>query len=573
MLQHDLSRAHPSKQGENGVCAAGHPLEADAGRRILDEGGNAVDAAVAGAFVAAVVEQIDCGLGGFARVSVGQAGKEPTFSTFDGYVRAPGAARADMFTPRQDGATTYYGHPPTIGERARYGALAVAVPGAVAGLLRAHASCGRLSRLRVLAPAIEAAEAGVPFNWREKLVIADLQDEIRALPDTASALLPGGRLPVVSIQMPDADRFDTRPLARTLARIAEEGERAFYAGPIARTLAEYVQDRGGILSEADLAGYELGATRERPGTYRDLSYVTCQDEVAHLGLNILEGYDLAGLGPDGALYRHTMAEALGVCFRDCLAHYGDPEFVQSPISGLVSKSYAAERRGHIRDHAVLPRPIRPGDPWPHDERPFPADGIRREVSAASREGTSQIVAADRDGNMAAVCTSTGWNYGSLIYVPELGFFLNNGMSYFDPRPGRPASIEGGKMPIFGAPVVVAARKGQPVLACAGSGGYRIETGVLHTIVNLVDHGMRLDRALDHPRVHCQGGPTFVDARIPEAVQNALRERGHEVAALVEDAGTLHFARVCSVALDPQAGTVSGSAAPAWLSGVSAASGA
>ena len=569
MLQNDLSRAHPVKQSDAGVCAAGHPLEADAGRRMLDEGGNAVDAAVAGAFMAAVVEQIDCGLGGFARVSVGMVGARPTFSIFDGYVRAPRAARADMFTAREDDAWTYYGHPPTVGDQARYGALAVAVPGAVAGLLRAHAACGRLPRAQVLAPAIEVAEAGVPFSWREKLVIADLQDEIRGLPDTAAVLLPRGRLPAVSMQTHETDKLDTRPLARTLARIAEEGERAFYDGEIAHTLAAYVQDHGGILSATDLENYRLGEARERPNTYRDLSYVTCQDEVAHLGLNILEGYDLPATGPDDALYRHTMAEALGVCFTDCLAHYGDPEFVQSPIAGLVSKEYAAARRAEMRPDGILPRPIAAGDPWPYHDAPFVEDGIRREMSAAARKGTSQVVAADRDGNMAAVCTSTGWNYGSLVYVPELGFFLNNGMSYFDPRPGRPASIAGGKMPIFGAPVVVAAKGDQPVLACAGSGGYRIETGVLHTLVNLVDHGMSVDRAIDHPRVHCQGGATFVDARIPEAVQDALREKGHEVAALVEDAGTLHFARVCCVARDPRTGALTASAAPSWLTGVSA----
>ncbi len=551
------------------MCAAGHPLEADAARRALDEGGNAVDAVVAGAFMAAVVEQIDCGLGGFARVSVGMAGASPVFSTFDGYVRAPRRARPDMFTPRDGEAWTYYGHPPTVGDAAKHGARAVAVPGAVAGLLRAHAACGRLPRERVVLPAIEAAEAGVPFGWREKLVIADLQDEIRALPDAAAQLLPGGKLPAVSVQMPDADRLDTRPLARTLARIAEDGERAFYQGDIARALAAYVQDAGGILTEDDLAAYRLGEPRERPGTYRDLSYVTCQDEVAHLGLNILEGYDLASLGPDAALYRHVMAEALGVCFTDCLAHYGDPQFVQSPISGLVSKAYAAARRADIPLHTVLPRPIEPGDPWPHHDAPYVEDGIRREISAAARKGTSQVVAADEDGNMAAVCTSTGWNYGSLVYVPELGFFLNNGMSYFDPRPGRPASIEGGKMPIFGAPVVVAARQGRPVFACAGSGGYRIETGVLHTLVNALDHGMPVDRAIDHPRVHCQGGATFVDARIPGDVQAALRERGHEVAALVEDASTLHFARIACVGLGP-GNEPTASAAPAWLTGVSRA---
>ena len=181
----------------------------------------------------------------------------------------------------------------------------------------------------------------------------------------------------------------------------------------------------------------------------------------------------------------------------------------------------------------------------------------------------EVASADRYGNMASCCISIGSSFGSLVYVPEVGCFLNNAMQNFDPRPGRPNSIAPGKMPIFAAPALVAARRGRAVFAASGSGGYRIETGVLHTFMNRIDHGMRVQAAVDHPRVHCQGGETLIDPRVPEPVRERLRRAGHDLVERPESPGGWPYGRVCTVAWDPRRKCFEGGAGPSWQSAVAA----
>jgi gamma-glutamyltranspeptidase/glutathione hydrolase len=411
-----------------------------------------------------------------------------------------------MFEPDGSAGLTYYGHPSTVGELARYGVLAPATPGAVAALCVAHGDRGRLQLARVLEPAIAAARAGVPFTGREVLAIARLADRIRELPDTAQVLLPGGRLPAAPVQGV-ADRLDTSALAGTLEAIAAGGASALYRGPIAARIAGYLQARGGILSAADLAGVRAEAIAEEPSTYRGVRYTTALDHIGTRALDRLEELELAEADPDSFDHRHRFAGALAAAFTE-----------------------------------VAPLP--------------PIDG------------TSQIVAADGEGLMVAITTAVGWDYGSLVYVPEVGVFLNNAMSYFDPRPGRRHSIAPGKAPIFGAPTLVAWDERGGRLACAGSGGYRIQTGVLHTATQILDRGADPAAALDFPRVHCQGGEIIASDRIEPAVIDALRASGHEVSVVSDrDPNTLPFARVCAIERDPASGALRASASPSWLTGV------
>lgn len=556
------ARAHPVLESERGLCAGGHPAEADAGAAMLAQGGTAVDAAVAAAFAGFVVEQLDCGLGGFARVSIWSPELGGSVS-IDGYVRAPAAAHPGMFEVAA-AVDTYYGHPPTVGDRARYGPLAVAVPGAVAALCQAHERFGRLPRRAVLEPAIELARRGVAFTWRDALAIAQLADRIRAQPDTAAVLLPGGAVPAIPAQQPPRARMDTSALAATLGRIAEDGAAGFYEGRTAEAIAGHLAARGGILSRRDLERYRAVEERERPGRYRGHELTTCGDHVGYQALGMLDGFDLRRHGPDSFGYRHLMAEALGTSFTDGIAHYGDPDFVASPVDRLRSRAYAEHRRGSLRLGRALQRPIAPGKPWVVDP-----DAPTPDAEARDWRGTSQMVAADASGMMVSITTAVGWDYGSLVYEPETGVFLNNGMSYFDPRPGRPSSIAPGKRPMFGAPVLVMGRGGGARLACAGSGGYRIQTAVLHATSHVIDFGLDVAEAVDRPRVHCQGRETFVDARIPARTVAALEAAGHQVVTLEDDPSTCHFGRVCLIERDPDTGVLRGSAAPHWLTAVSA----
>lgn len=558
---------HSLVEVERGVVAGGHRLAAEAGVRVMQAGGNAIDALVAAAFTSFVVEPASCGIGGYGHISIYLAGGE-RFVSIDAYGRAPLRASAAMFEAEESTGPTYYGHPFSKGNKAMTGPLAIAVPGAVAGFCEAHAAFGRLPLPRVLEPAIEAAEAGTGFTFSDGLSIAArLAAGDRIEGESARMLLPGGRAPVTQFGAPAGERLDTSALARTLQAIAKDGAAAFYSGAIAKALGQAIASLGGILGEQDLAAYRTRKLAEQPLAYRGLSYISCFDQVAYEALNILDGFDLARFGEDSAEARHLIAEALAIAFADSMRHYGDPDFVKSPVKGLASRAFADLRRKLIDPDRALPRPVEAGDPWA-----FEAEGPGFEVmtdarSLARRDGTSQVATADAEGNMASVCMSLGSSFGSLVYVPEVGCFMNNAMQNYDPRPGLPNSIAPGKMPIFAAPAIVAAQGGRGRLAASGSGGYRIETGVLHAMMNVVDHGMGVQAAVDHPRVHCQGGPTSVDVRVPGEVIERLRSAGHEVIVEAEAPGRWPFGRVCAVTWDEKRKVLSGGAGPSWQTSV------
>jgi gamma-glutamyltranspeptidase/glutathione hydrolase len=550
---------------ERGVVAGGHPLEAEAGVRMLQRGGNAVDALVAAACVGFVVEPASCGLGGYGRLAIYLAGRRELV-TVDHYVRAPAGATPDMFEVDESRAPTSYSWPHTVADRNAWGGLAVAVPGAVAGLCLALERFGTLPRSVVLEPAIDAAEAGVPVTWSLIASIAGQLERVRTLPAAAAQLLPGGALPRQTSPGGGAGRLDGTALARTLRRIADAGPAAFYTGAIAAAVERAVAEHGGILTAADLAAYRPKVLREPPATYRGLPYVTANDQVGYEALNILDHFPLSGSDPEGVRFRHLMAEAMGHAFVDNMTYYGDPDHTRSPVAGLASRSFGAARAAVIRLDRAAPRPIAPGDPWPHDPAgPAGAAGAGT-PSVAGLEGTSQMAAADRAGNMAALITSLSSAFGSLVFVPEAGIWLNNSMQNYDPRPAWPNCIAPGKMPIFAVPSLVAARDGRAVFGAAGSGGYRILSGVLHAFVHAVDFGLGLQASIDAPRVHCQGDATHVDARIPAPVQDALAAMGHRVVAEEESPGSNPFGRVVAVGADAGTGLLRAASGPAWSSG-------
>lgn len=549
-------------EAERGVCAGGHPAVADAGVRLMQEGGNAFDALVGAAFTAFVVEPAMCGLGGYARISA-HAPDRGGFLSFDAYARAPLAATPDMFEPDLSRAPTYYGHPFTAGDRAEHGFLAVAVPGAVAGCCDVHAMLGRLPLAQVMAPAIEAAQQGIEVAWSDLLALADVSRYLDRFPDTQAVWMPGGKLPRLPYQSAQRYRIDATALAGTLRRIAARGKRGFYAGKTAKALDAYLRSHGGLLASADLDAYRTRILREWPQRYRGHDYITCFDPVGYEALHLLGHFDLRRYGSDSHAGRHLVAESLAVAFTDSMTHYGDPDFENAPVNGLASPGFASHRRRAMRVRTALPRPVGAGNPWPYERFVDSPERIETRAGTARVAGTSQAAAADREGNMASICMSIGGPFGSLVHVPELGIVLNNAMQSFDPRPDHPNAIKPGKMPIFAAPVLVAARGGAGRFAGAGSGGYRIETAVLHTFINVIDHRMRVQRAIDHPRVHCQGRETYVDARISPVVRRRLARAGHEVVVVDEDPGSWHFGRVAAVTREPRSGVLRAGAGPVW----------
>ncbi len=562
MLRSQFTATQSEVAAEHGLVVGGHPLQAEAGVRVMQQGGNAVDAAVAAAFAGFVCEPSNCGVGGYARLAIFWAARQE-FITLDAYVRAPGAARPDMFALDTSAPPQYYGHPHTVGRRAERGFLACAVPGAVAGLCAAHAQFGALPLAQVLEPAIELAAAGLGVDWRLALTIGDCLADLHDLPDTGAFLAPHGRPPSYASPWSTGERLDFSALAGTLKRIAQHGAAGFYTGPVAEAIGRYVTGHGGILTAADLAGYRPKQLREKPARYRDTDYITAFDPVSYEVLNILDQFDLRGFGPDSVEYRHLMAEAFGHAFADNMQYYGDPDFVRSPVAGLSSRAFGAARAAGLRLDRAAPRPLRAADPWPYDDPAHAPEQRPETPSLGGIHGTTQMAAADRAGNLVTICTSLTSAFGSKVYVPEVGVFLNNGMQNFDPRPEQPNGLQPGKMPIFGVPVLAMARDGRAVFGSCGSGGYRILSGTLHAAANVVDFGMTAQQAVDAPRVYCQGEETFVDERVPADVQTRLAELGHTVVPQADTPGATHFGRVAAIQIDPHTGVMRSGVAPAW----------
>jgi len=297
--------------GERGVVSCGHIQEAEAGVRMLEAGGNAADAVVAAAFTGHVVEPASCGLGGYGHMALFVAETRQLVSV-DHSVRAPAAARPDMFEVDLSQPTTYYGWPRAVGRQNESGAISVAVPGAVYGLCAAHERWGTLPLAQVLEPAIEAAEAGVRVTWDLVLAIVGRLPEIEALPRASALLLRDGRPPRLPEDgaPPDEtdERIDTSRLAETLREIGRHGAAGFYRGWVADSIEREVTAAGGIVTADDLAAYQPKITVEPGASYRGIRYSTASDPVGYEALNILGCFDLAAYGPDSWEYRHLMAD-------------------------------------------------------------------------------------------------------------------------------------------------------------------------------------------------------------------------------------------------------------------------
>jgi gamma-glutamyltranspeptidase / glutathione hydrolase len=546
-------------RSRRGVVSAGHPLAVQAGLEALDAGGNAIDAVVAGAFASFVAEPNNAGVAGYGHLSAFLA-SDGQFLTVDHGPRAPLAATPDMFEVDPSSSPEGYDWPEVVGRRNDVGHLAPAVPGAVSGLWAAHQRAGRLAWARLLEPAIAIAEQGLEVTWLLLLEIAAKLEEIRESPALAAMLLPEGRLPRAATPDSRGDALEQRELAQTLRSIAEQGPVAFYEGPVAAAIAREIRAGGGIMSEEDLARYAPKLLHEQPARYRDLDYVTANDQVGYEALNILARFGLGELGPGSAEHLHLLAEAMGHAFADNITYYGDPDHAASPVAGLASPAFAAMRAEGIRLDAAAARPVETADPWPFD----PASGAGAPApppSVGGARGTTQVVAADAEGNLVSLITTIGGDFGSVVAVPDTGIVLNNSMMNYDPRPGRSNSIAPGKMPFFAVPAIVAAREGRAAFAAAGSGGYPILAGVLNTMVNAVDHGLDIQAAVDAPRVHSQGQRTYIDARVPDHVRERLAAMGHELVVQAVTPGELPFSRVSAIRVDD--GVLTAGSGPAW----------
>ncbi|HWP77703.1 MAG TPA: gamma-glutamyltransferase family protein, partial [Methylomirabilota bacterium] len=384
---------------------------------------------------------------------------------------------------------------------------------------QAVARFGRLDLETVMQPAIRHAERGFRATPYLVAAVTETAPDLARFPETARTFLPGGA------QIKVGDLITMPEYAATLRLIAAKGPAALYGGDLGAAVADYMRRDGGIITLDDLARYETIERQPVRGRYRGFEVTGAPPPTAgglHLieMLNILEGFDPRALGFGTAEYFHLIAEVLKIGFADRNACTGDPAFVDIPVERLISKEHAAARRAQIRSD-------RAGE-----------YGAAAGVAAGSAH-TTHVTTADADGNVVAMTQTINSLFGSKATVPGTGILLNNTMALFDPHPGTPASIAPGKRVTSSMAPTIVLRDGKPAWALGLPGGVRIFTSVLQAVVNLIDHRMTLQEAVEAPRIWSQGQELEMEQDIPAAVRDAVAARGHRVVPVGGVAGGMN----------------------------------
>jgi len=486
-----------------GMVATRHATASRAGLDTLRAGGTAVDAAVAAAFALGVVAPASTGVAGYGGCAVLYLAARRQTIAVDFNCRAPAAAREDMFPVREDGA----GRMTVAGNLHGVGALAVAVPGIVAGLTRIQERFGTLPLGAVLQPAITAAREGFPVDAPTARMIRDtLVPNAERYPDTLRLFSVDGRVPEAG------DTLTNPALASTLERIGRDGARVFYRGDVADALVDAVGRAGGILTRDDVSAYEATEAAPVEAAYRHVTLLTPGLPAAGLTilqmLRVLEDLD-AGDRRGGADLAHRLVEVAKVCWRERLTRYGDPDFVPlDPDAELGDPRVRALRDGATAGLASPdPGAIIAPDPL---------------------TGTAHLCAADRHGNVVSLTQTHGGAFGSLVSVPGTGLVLGHGMSRFDPRAGRPNSIGPRKRPLFNMAPMVALKDGRPVLAIGAAGGRTILSNLAQALARVFGRDETIESALSSVRLHVETAePVQVEAG-GETLAAGLVRLGHRV---------------------------------------------
>ena len=527
-VKYDADR--PVIMGRNGMVSSGHPLASQAGISTLQRGGNAVDAAIATAAALNVVEPLMSGAGGDGFIMVYQQ-ETGRIEVCNGTGAAPYAATRDYY------ADVLGGVPLT-------GILSVSVPGLVDSWLAAHQRYGSLSLSEVFAPAIDLAENGFPVSHVLSRAIAG--DQLLCEFPTSRAVFTRDGVPL----QPGQTLYQ-KDLARTFRAIVDGGRDAFYQGDIAKAIVEFSREQGGILSLEDLADCHSRWQEPISTSYRDHTvYEAPPNSSGHVllqELSLVEQFDLRSLGCNTAETIHLMVEAKKLAFIDREAFVADPDFIDVPIDGLVSKEYARERAKLIDPNRAA-YAVFPGDPWAHQ----PA-GVKARLTAAGsgrpEEDTTCFAVVDRWGNAVCQLQSIQSAWGSRLIAGNTGILLNNRMTYWHLDPAHVDCLAPGKRVRHTMnPVMVfkdtspprSKAPGRLVLVCGTPGAdTQVQTN-LQVITHILDFGMNVAEAVEAPRWRNTQSPTesnfphvcddllHVESRFPESVRDRLESRGHQL---------------------------------------------
>jgi gamma-glutamyltranspeptidase / glutathione hydrolase len=510
----------------------------DAGLKILQAGGNAVDAAVATGFALAVVHPVAGNLGGGGFMMLRLANGETHFLDFR--EEAPLRAKANMYL---DATGKIIPNASTVGY------LAVGVPGSVAGLVEAERRFGKLSLQQVMAPAIELAEKGFTLSIEEANELHD--PLLTKFPESRRIFQRDGKF------YSAGEVFQQPDLARTLTRI-EHDPQSFYHGALAAELAHAIQKNGGLVSKKDLAIYQVKDRKPLTGTYRQYEIIAppppSSGGVALLEmLNILEGYDLSSMGDRSPEATHLIIEAFRRAFKDRTSFLGDPDFTTMPTAQLIDKGYAAGWRKSISPttataSSTLTRP--PGF-----------------LTHTESKQTTHFSVLDEAGNAVSVTYTLNNGFGSGATAQGLGFLLNDEMDDFTSKANEPnmfGLIQGPanaigpkKRPLSSMTPIIVLENHKVRFVIGSPGGPRIITTVANIFLSAADGGLNIQQAVDAPRFHQQYLPdvVYVEPGFPAKTLQALRGMGYEIKGGDDD--DRYWSDGECIAVDPQTGLISG----------------
>ena len=521
----------PAVMGTHGMVVSAHPLASAAGLEMLWRGGNAVDAVVAVAAALNVVEPFMSGIGGdgLLLLTLGRSGKRKVLN-FMG--RTPYAARPEDCTAAD----------------LERGPKSCLVPGNFAGWWEALRAYGRLQPEVVFAPAVRYAEEGFPLTHRGVAFLTDHRQQLA--PEGAAVFCPGGEVPLPGTLLPH------KALAATLQRLAAEGPDPLYRGDLGRRLCEAVQGAGGWLSREDLAAFRPEWTAPIVSTYRGDEVTSVPPPAAGIQiletLNILEGFDIRSLGHNTAEALHVIIEAVKLTMADRIAFQS---LADCPVAGLLHKAYAAAQRGRIdpRRAAVsggerfgsetVPGAVLPGDPYGY-----------------KREHTTHFSVVDGEGNAASITQTLGNPFGSGFIAGETGILLNNLLKWNDLDPRSPNVLAPHRTVETRMAPIQVFRGGRLLLAMGTPGSYGIPQTTTQMFLNLVEHGMDIQEAIEAPRVRVYKDRTVdMEARVPAGVRDQLAERGHEIRMLPDWSYVVGGGQ--GVWVDPVSSAIAGGADP------------
>jgi gamma-glutamyltranspeptidase/glutathione hydrolase len=515
-------------EAAHGMVVSTDAYASDVGARILEAGGNAVDAAIATSLALAVVnpEAGNIGGGGFMLVRLADG----RTAALDYREKAPLAATRDMYLDGNGELT----------DASVLGHLAAAVPGTVSGLWEAHRRYGALPWRDLVEPALRLAE-GFEVRERQARSLRAYESDLRIYPTTEMTFLPDGGPPAVG------DTFAQPELAETLRRIQELGRDGFYRGVTADLIVQEMEHGGGIITHEDLAGYEAAWREPIQFEYRDHTVISMPPSSSGGATlaetaNILEGYDLAKRGWHSPETIHLLAEAWKRAYADRNAYLADPDFVPMPLERMISKAYGEERRATISlDRATPSLDVGPGLGTPERERQ-----------------TTHLSVVDAAGNAVSLTTTLNSFYGCKVTVAGAGFLLNDEMDDFAARPGTANqfglvqgennAIEPGKRMLSAmTPTIVLDPVGRLLLVLGSPGGATIITNVFQNISNVIDFGMGIQAAVNAPRLHHQ--------HLPDRIQYEPKSLRPATVAALEALGQTVEERYDANALYPYIGDV------------------